>query len=556
MKASAYIAEFIAAQGVRHVFGVQGAHILHLVDSIANHPDLEYIACGHEQGAAFAADAYARLKGFGVAVSTSGPGALNLVSGVASAYFDSVPVLFLTGQVTTNTMRPAESKLRQRGFQETDVSGVLKPITKASWVAPQPRCLGLLSDIIGLAKRGRPGAVHMDIPDDVQRADMIESPKPIDPWHGDARYELRRLTDVLAQAKRPVLVLGAGIRQAQIDSPLAEEFANRLGFPVLLTWGGLDLLPYDHPLNCGGFGVCGPYAGNYAIQHADLILCLGTRLDHHMTGNDPLTFAPRARKIILDIDQAELDKYEWPDAMRIKTDLRTEMLPDALPKSAERDTWLTLIKRKQQEHPVGVQELQGQSPYDFIRKLSDAAGEGDIIVTDAGATLCWVMQTWRVKRGQRVLSSFNHSPMGWAIPAAIGAAFAEPGRRIICVTGDGSFQMNVQELAIIAKHNLNIKIFVLNNKGYGIIRQTQDTWLEGRHAGSDKVQLGGPDIRRVAEAYLGYGARRWAKGCAFTYVLSLNGPLLVDVPIDPLAKIVPKTGKGKSISDLEPEVIA
>lgn len=538
MKASDYIASELAQQ-VKHVFGVTGAHALHLVDSIGRQQGLTYVPCAHEQGAAFAADAYARLKGFGVAISTSGPGALNLVSGVASAYFDSVPVMFVTGQVTTNTMRGMYGP-RQLGFQETDMCGILKPITKYSTCITRAAHLRVeIGRCRYEAKGNRFGAVHIDLPDDIQRAELTGD-EPMfrsnlaNPFLPDIGL-YRQIIPLIERSERPVLVLGAGIRQAQIDSDWAFSLATRLGIPTLLTWGGLDLLPADHPQNCGGFGVCGPYAGNWAIQHADLIICLGTRLDHHMTGTDPMTFAPDAIKVLVDIDQAELDKYPWRDALRIRADLWQEGLPPQLTPRPEWTPWLEGIREQMRLHPVGIQYLVGKNPYDFIRGLSDTAGTNDIIVTDAGATLCWVMQTWRVKRGQRILSSFNHSPMGWAIPGAIGAAFAEPGRRIICVTGDGSFQMNVQELATIARHNLDIKICVLNNQGYGIIRQTQDTWLEGRHAGAAD-ELGRPHVAAIALAY----------GVA---------DKVTNVAIDPAARIVPKTGKGKSISDLEPEAV-
>lgn len=552
MKVSDYIAEFIAAQGVKHVFGITGAHDMHLVDSIVNNPKLSFVATGHEQGAAFAADAYARIKGFGVAVSTSGPGAVNLVSGVASAYFDSIPALFLTGQVVSKDIRP-DNRVRQIGFQETDMCAVLSPICKGSVRVVNPLLIrNQLEWAFWWAKYGRPGPVHLDIPDDMQRAEI--DPDKLDGFNEPpipkSVASVYDIASLLQQAKRPVVVLGQGVHSAHAEDAI-REFIDRLGFPVMLTWGGLDLLPYSHQLNCGGFGVCGPYAGNWAVQHADLVLCLGTRLDAHMTGNDPMTFAPKAKKIFLDIDQAELDKYLWPDALKIETDLSDASLDGQFASTAERTSWLGNIKRLQAEHLPGKQALDGTNPYDVILALSEQAGPGDIIVTDAGATLSWVMQTWRVKQGQRVISSFNHSPMGWAIPAAFGAACAQHKGRVICITGDGSFQMNPQELAVIRKHGLNVKIFVMNNQGYGIIRQTQDTWLEGRHAASSAHDLALVDVVAIARAY----GIRVPQNETLESILKHEGPSVMNVQIDPKAKIVPKVGKGKSISDLEPEAI-
>lgn len=570
MKASDYIAEFLAQAGVSHVFGLTGAHALHLIDSIARHPSLTFVPCLHEQGAAFAADAYARISGkLGVVVSTSGPGAVNLLSGACASYFDSIPVLFLTGQVASNQLK-GNSEVRQKGFQETDVLGIFSPVTKAFDRITPASLSRYLAGSLRIAFRralgDRPGPVLLDIPDDVQRAD-ISVPLPsissstIVPKESP---DLSGLWNAFQSAQRPLVVMGAGVRIAGCQAE-AQRFIDRLGPPALLTWGGMDLLPASHSLNMGGFGTCGPKAGNLALSQSDLILILGARIGAQNTGSQP--FAPQARKIMVDIDPHELARFvqEWPGMGALCCGLREFFfeansfitLRPAWVKFPVWASWRDQLAAWRKEYPVGPGcpddgKQKGLDPYVFIQALSDAAGPGDIIITDAGATLCWTMQTWQVKEGQRLISAWNHSPMGYAVPAAIGAAVAAPNKRIIVITGDGSFQMNAQELATIGRLNLNVHIFVLDNGGYGIIRQTQDTWLEGRHAASENLGL--PNSGQVAAAYcLPHQTlfNRWALAGDLADYIDSPGPKCLRVMIRPDARIVPKLGPGQKLEEIE-----
>lgn len=568
MKASDYIADFIAAQGVKHVFGITGGAAVHMIDSIYRHPDLTFICVNHEQAAAMAADAYSRVTGnIGVALTTSGPGATNLLTGNCCSWFDSVPVLNLTGQVVTGDLT-GNSKVRQMGFQETDVCSIFGPVTKAAKQVKDPERLRCeLEAAIFWAKHRRPGPVLLDIPDDVQRAEIDPLVLLSPTWAKDANRmclkQAPRVLTALRRASQPVLVIGAGIHQSHMERE-AVELLERLGIPVLLTWGAIDLLPHDHQLNVGTFGVTGTTYGNMTIQSADFILALGTRFDTHETGNDLSLFAPKAIKYIVDIDSAELEKYEPRGMKKVKSinkDLR-DFIPAMIQTTLERivrfwnSPWSHQIGRWKRWYPVVKSEYWGEAtvnPYCFVDALSDACGEGDIIIADSGQNLCWMMQGWKAKEGQTIFSAYNHSPMGYSLPAAIGAAMAAPERRVIAVMGDGAFQMNVQELATIAKHNLNIKMFVLNNGGYGMIRQTQDAWLDGRHAASTpEGGLALPDITHIANGY-GFGLATWwirsneALPVVLDGIINSQNTALAEVFVSPTAIITPKVIPGKAL---------
>ena len=525
-----------------------------MIDSLSRHPKLKFVPCGHEQGAAFAADAYARVtRKVGVALSTSGPGAVNLLSGACSAYFDGIPVLFLTGQVASGQLKSPLVALRQLGFQETPVVGVFSHVTKVAWTVRHAYLVpDLLSDAWHYARQHRRGPVLLDLPDDIQRADINPENEHLEPE--DKIQPVDNLNDLLsctAAAERPLVILGAGVWHSHTVD-MARAFVEALGWPVLLSWGGMDLLPWDHPQNMGGFGTCGPLTGNLALLNADFVLALGTRLNPQMVPDPSIL---KGKLAIVDIDANELVRFA--DAVTIHAHLRDFFLVMADMKLPKWDfsAWLAQIQAWRQLRPITGAKDWDPNPYAFLRALSDASEETDIVLTDAGATLAWVMQTWHKKGVQRIISSWNHSPMGWALPASMGAAFAGLGRRVICVTGDGSFNMNAQELGVLAKHNLWLKVFVMDNQGYGIIRQTQDMWLERRHFASTKEELGLPDIEALALAYgvpalILTGPDDW-KLLPELYLWRKSGPAIFRVLIDPKARIDHKTGRSKDLDKVE-----
>lgn len=573
MRVSDYIAGFIAEQGVRHPFVITGGAVFGLIDGIAQHPKLDYICNCNEQGSAMAADAYSRISGnLGVAVSTSGPGAQNLITGACCSWYDSIPVLLLTGQVSSGKLR-RDLKVRQLGFQETDTVALFSSITKYSTQIRDKNSIRYeIEKANYLARSGRPGPVHLDIPNDIQRAEInpeelrgyVPDEKKVD--YDSLNEGIERSLDLLRNAQRPLIILGAGVRLAKSEKKV-KQLVERLGIPVALTWATKDFFPSYHPLVIEGFGISSTRYGNFAVQNADMILAIGTRLDTHESSNLS-SFARKAKKVIVDIDRGELEKLEregMNERVLIGHDVGDFLssFEEATQnfRTGNLETWIEKINHWKQKYPICPDECFQQTgnvnPYAFMEVLSRQSKEGDIIITDAGATLTWTMQGFRVKEGQRLITAFNNSPMGYSLPAAIGAYFAS-GKPITCTMGDGSLQMNVQELATVRHHNIPAKMFVFDNRGYGMIRQTLDTYMEGRYAAVDtntKVPL--PDLRRVSEAYgiptqeikdnteLESGIRK---------TLECNGPVMTLVQIDPNERIIPKLISGKSLEHLSPEL--
>ena len=488
MKVSDYIIEFVAGLGVRHCFVVQGGAVAHMIDSIGKRNDISYVCVGHEQAGAIAVHGYAaRTGGFGCAIATTGPGIMNFVNGVACLYYDSYPSLFLGGQVTTSRYRAKELGVRQLGFQESPHADLLRPVTKYSnTVTDKSRVRFELEKAVYLAREGRPGPVFLDFCDDVQRAEIDPAAleafvPPATEADQDLDAAVSRMFDLLRRAERPALILGGGLRLAG-QGAAAVSFAERYGIPILTTWGGQDCVPHDHPLNAGGFGLHGPRVGNFVAQNADCVIGLGVRFTQHQTGSPANTFARGASKVVVDIDGAELGKFA---ALDMKIDLPVcadvgkfltavsrvkdrARLPKYVQWQARIDGW-----RKRYSIAAG-KSTNGIDPYAAMAALAEAAKPGDIVLGDVGATLSWMFQGWRVKKEQLLLTSFNNHTMGYALPAGIGAALANPGRTVWSLNGDGGIMMNIQELGVLAVHQLPVKVVVLNNHGYGVIQQTQE----------------------------------------------------------------------------------
>lgn len=572
MKLSDYIVDFLAQQDIGHSFLVTGGAVLHLADSTGRHPDMQHICVQHEQSGAAAADGYSRASGrLGLAMTTSGPGATNLLTSVCNAYFDSIPMICVTGQVSRFRLRP-NKQLRQKGFQETDVSAVFKSITKYVKLVTDPAMIRYeLEKAIFIAKEGRPGPVILDIPDDLQRVDIDPEtlrafvPRKVLPTVKQA--ELLELEILISQAKRPVLIYGAGVHCARVEKE-AVEFARHFHIPVLLTWGGTDLLAYEDPLNMGCVGVCGPRAGNFAAQQSDLVIAIGTRLSQMITGGKPSLFAPMAKKVMIDIDRAELRKFGPPMFdldLAIHSDLKAFFQKSrSYYSESQQDrflAWRSKIVSWKKRYPVcTLQDYQKPgriNPYVFVKELSKAMREGEIVVTDTGANICWMMQACETKKGQRIFSAWNHTPMGYALPASIGAALGT-GKEVICLIGDGGLMMCLQELATVSRYNLPIKIFIFDNKGHATVKQTIDIWLESRYVAVDEASgLKFPQYEMLARAFnLPFVCLKDHRDVLekLPTIWKQKGPLVCQLEIAESHKIVPMLKFGSGLHDLDPKL--
>jgi acetolactate synthase-1/2/3 large subunit len=567
MKLTDYIAEYIS-KIADNVFVGQGGNIIHLLDSFGKRKDIKIIPSQNEQGASIAADAYSRFneKKIGVTATTSGPGMLNLMQGIACSFFDSIPTVHFVGAVVTNQLRK-NKKIRQIGFQEMEVVDIVKPITKYAVLLKDKNMIKYeLEKMFYYAKEGRQGPVLMDLPDDLQRADInpkkLKSFKPPKKLKKKVLFE-KKFLNLIKNSKRPLIVVGQGVNLSNTKKELY-KFISKTGIPFSPSWATVDLFTSEDKLNAGTFGVAATRYGNFAIQNADLLISLGCRLNTQITGSNLKSFAPNAKKIVVDIDDNELKKpnglkYDLKINLNLKDFFKT--INPKIKYKKDYNKWITKFKLWKQKYPIVQQEYYKQTkkcnPYVFFRSLSEQTGKNDVLIPDASANLIWAMQSFKVK-GQKIFTALNHSPMGYSMPATIGAYLADKTKNVICTIGDGSMQMNIQELATISHFNLPIKIFVINNNGYGLIKQTQDTWLDSRRVGVDsRSGLAMPNLIKIANAY---GIKtveinnHKEMDKKLRRVLNSKFPVLCDVKVDEKQKVIPKLEFGKAIHDLSPRL--
>jgi acetolactate synthase-1/2/3 large subunit len=559
-KLSDYVASYLADRGVDAVFTVSGGGIMHLLDSVGREDRLRVVCNFHEQACAIAAESYARVRhDVGVCLVTTGPGGTNALSALAGAWVDSIPVVVIAGQVRQDLIADY-ARLRQLGPQEIDIDAMARPVTKYSAVIRDPKRIRMeLDRAFAIAKEGRPGPVWLTVPLDVQGAE-IDVPAlagwtpPTKPTTDDAaqRAGVATLIGLLRAARRPVLIGGNGIRLDCAESAF-ERFVERLRIPVLLTIGAMDLLPEDHPHYQGKFGPLGQRRGNFALQNADLVLSVGASMNVSTTGFNLKGFAPHATRIMVNVDPAEIDKGTVPVALGITAapscffaEFQRQAGDTAL---GAPERWLEACADWRRRYPPLVddyfQDREHVNSYVFTDRLSEALAGGEVVVTGNGLDAWSVYQTFKVRRGQRVFTNVNFGAMGWDLPAAVGAAVARPAGRAVLVTGDGSFQFNVQELLTIGHNQLDVKIFVLNNDGYESIRATQNNFFGGHLVGADPASgVGNPDFRLLAEAYrLGYAFVRTNDEIptVISSVLAADGPVLCEVNLSRTQTRTPKT---------------
>jgi acetolactate synthase-1/2/3 large subunit len=552
------IADFIAEKCCGTAFLVTGGACAFIVDAIGTNPNTDYVCFQHEQAAAMAADAVWRTTGkVGVTIATSGPGATNLITGIACSWFDSIPSIHITGQVNQSESREAlGANVRQAGFQETDIASMVSSITKfAKKVESIEELIDLLPKVMQLALSGRMGPVLIDIPMNIQKARVTPEQKLLalrDLQNPDLVSSVVDLSGIISGAKRPVVVIGAGAALCG-KAKRIQEWCEEFEIPYVTSWGALTYVDRSAPNYFGSLGVYGARIANWVVQSADELIVFGSRLDNRQRTGNPNGFAPFAHVTVFDIDQEELNKYKKHSNYESHIfDLKNvgKLLTSTSKHSKWSSTARELTNNMQEgfNHSVGVGEF---NPYNAVR-IAQSKFEADaIVVSDCGANLCWVYQSYRPD-DSFLFTAGGNSPMGYSLPAAIGAQLSNPKKKIYCFIGDGGLQMNIQELQTIVAYDLPITIFIQNNFGYGIIKQFQDAYFEGRHfATGDGYTL--PNFASVISAFqLPYIAVK-----SEHELISLEIPegfCVIDLHFPENALITPKTEMNRFIHDQYPYI--
>jgi acetolactate synthase-1/2/3 large subunit len=517
IKLSDYVFKFVTKLGVKKVFLLPGGGCMHLVDSLGHNSNLEPFCCLHEQAAVIGADAYSQYtNNIGVALVTAGPGSTNAITGVAGSWIDSVPLLVLSGQAKRKDLMTGKG-VRQMGIQEVDIVSMVKGITKYAVTVMEPEKIKYhLSKAVFLAHNGRPGPVWVDIPLDVQGTQInedslekFEQPQTSAERDKKIKQFVNRTIEILNNSDRPVILAGNGIRMGKATEKFL-ELINILGVPVLTTWKALDLLPENCPLFFGRPGSIASRYANFIQQTSDCVIIIGTRLDLTQVGHNYKGFAPNAKKIVVDIDQTEINKLDMDNKISICADAGlfvSEFLKQiSTVQKKKRLAWLNKCSGWKNKYPIILPEYKDgkyANPYHLIDILSELMDENDILVPGSSGSCSEItLQAFRVKVGQRVFNNPGLGSMGYGLPAAIGACLAGNGKRTIAIIGDGGLQHNIQELANVVRLNMPLKIFILNNDGYASIRATQTKFFNSHFVCCDPASgLPMPNIEKIARAY-------------------------------------------------------
>lgn len=561
IKVSDYIIKFLENEGVKHVFMFTGGMTMHINDSIGYATKLKPICMLHEQGCTFAAESYARItNNLGVVTATCGPGATNTLTGVACSWIESTPLLVITGQCKRADMA-RDHELRQLGVQEVRITEMAKPVTKYTTVIEDPQMIRYeLEKAVYIAREGRPGPVLLDIPVDVQ-ACRVEEDQLVGfvPEEKGSTIKMEQIDEIVEQlnnAKRPVIYAGAGVSIAKARETF-RTLVEKIGAPVLLHWNGIDLLENEHPLYAGRPGAVGQRAANFTLQNADVLITIGTRLALLQTGYNFAGYAKNAKHIMVDIDQAELDKKTLHPYMKVCSDAGefiNALLERTDLKQNDYSSWVAKAKEWMAKYPplkeVWKDNKEYVNSFYLMDCISSHMSADDIYVGGrAGTCVDAAIQAFKVKKDQGVYVTKGLSSMGNGLPAAIGGAYAT-GKKVVCVNGDGGFVMNIQELEVVHRDNLPIKFFILDNQGYSTIRGTQTNVFNGHFVGcSPESGLTVGNIKKVAEAY---GLKTFAINnydemeSVVVEALAYDGPCLVNVWIDPFQPIEPRQASYKT----------
>lgn len=553
MRVADYLIQRLADLGIRDVFLLPGGGAMYLDDALACEPRINPVPCHHEQACGIAAEAYGRThsSGFGVAVVTTGPGATNIVTPVAGAWIESLPLLVLSGQVKRADAINARA-IRQGGVQEVDIVSVVRPITKFAVTINAPedarRCL---EEALWHMKTGRPGPVWIDVPLDVQAAPIDPSrlagfTPSVSPNPSNIKAAIAQINQMLEDAKRPLFLIGHGVRISGATDSF-KDLAHKLGIPCVFTWNASDTFDWEDDLYIGRPGVVAARAPNFAVQNCDCLISIGCRLDNVVTAYNPTGFAREAKRIVVDVDPNELDRHQMSIDLRVCADAQDfigEWLAGPLPKvdaSAWKDKCLDWKRRYT---PLDGKTFERSSPighFQFVDRLSDAVGEDVLVVTGSSGLAVEIFYTaFRNKKGQRMFLTSGLGSMGYGLPAAIGACVGSGGRPTLCIESDGSLMLNLQELATLKQLQLPITLVIMNNNGYASIRNTQKNYFNNRQVGSSRESgLLIPDFIALARA-LGIDCVSVHDVTELTPALFTPGLRLIDVRLEEQEVLAPK----------------
>ncbi|MEI7474772.1 MAG: thiamine pyrophosphate-binding protein [bacterium] len=556
MRLSDYVIDFIAKQNVKHVFMVSGGGGMFLIDSLGRREDIKYICNHHEQATIMAAEGYQRItENLGVTLTTTGPAATNTLTGVLCAWNDSIPLMVISGQANSKFLIE-DTGLRQRGVHEVDIVKMIESVTKYAVTVKDEKTIRYhLEKAAYLAKNGRPGPVWLDIPIDIQSKNIeVEELKGFYPEKevdNTEISELKQIKELLNQAKRPVIIAGHGIKLSGMKDKFI-KFIEKYNIPVVTTKIAFDLIHDSHPLLAGRFGTYGQRAGNFAVQNADLVISMGSRLCFSSVGYESNLFAREAKKVVINLDEAYF-KYptinvDLPVKANLKNfipALNTELEVNF---NGDYSKWIDKCHHWREKYPVVTAELKNQkdyvNSYYFFEVLSELMSKDDSVITDQGATFYSYTTAFKLKEGQKAFTNGGFSPMGYGLPAAIGASLAKDIGQTVCVHGDGGLQLNIQELQTMVHYHLPLKLFVFNNNGYLSIKHTQNAYFDGFLVGSDPSSgLSCPDTIKIANAYGLQNLQIFNHDDLrekIKQALELDGPAVIEVMLDPLQAFTPR----------------
>ncbi len=566
MKLSDYVIDFLVKKGVRHFFGLTGGAAVHFFDSVYRHPQAEPVFNHHEQAGAFAAEAYGRMtNNLGVGIFTTGPGGTNSLTGLCAAWQDSIPCVYISGQ--TRAEHSSRGKpVRQVGTQEFDIVPVVSHMSKYAVTIETPEMIRYhLEKAVFLARHGRPGPVWIDVPLNFQWAmiDPLKLRSFIPSQEGYQKgpdpvfaRQVRECCEMLEQASRPLILAGYGVRLSEAIEEL-NTFLDKTKIPFVSSWAACDLIRTDHPSYMGRPGIAGQRGANLAVQNCDLLLSIGSHLCIPITGTNYSVFARGAKRIVVNIDKGQIDTPTVRVDLAIQADAKI-FLQECLKyfknsKLAMTAQWKSRCDGYKKYNGLSADRIKQKKlvdQYVFVDRLSNVLNEDDAVVIDGGGTIVYTaFQSLKIKTGQRVVLTTGICSMGSGLPESIGVCFASGKKRTICLCGDGSMQLNIQELQTIVHHRLPIKIFLFSNKGYLSIRGTQDGFLDGRHAGSDAA--GGmslPDYKKVARAYgikvMQISSHRQIEQ-KIRQALRQKGPVVCEILVPADQEILPRQGFDK-----------